>query len=69
MFDLLLKLVNIVIDSDKVVEKIVDEVCDDMLQVLDVVWEEEQVKFFVDKGCGDLVIIVYQCCFVGVVVL
>lgn len=69
LFELLLKLVNIQVDSQKVVEKIVDEVCDDMLQVLDVVWEEEQVKFFVDQGCGELEIFVYQCCFVGVVVL
>ncbi|MGQ7115661.1 nitrate reductase molybdenum cofactor assembly chaperone, partial [Escherichia sp. TWPC-MK] len=46
MFDLLLKLANTAIDSDKVAEKIADEARDDTPQALDAVWEEEQVKFF-----------------------
>ncbi|VEB84178.1 respiratory nitrate reductase 1 subunit gamma [Citrobacter koseri] len=50
LFDLLLKLANTVIDSDKVAEKIADEVRDDTPQALDAVWEEEQVKFFAEQG-------------------
>ncbi len=46
LFDLLLKLANTAIDSDKVAEKIADEARDDTPQALDAVWEEEQVKFF-----------------------
>ena len=53
LFDLLLKLANTAIDSNKVAEKIADEARDDTPQALDAVWEEEQVKFFADKGCGD----------------
>ncbi|EHC50977.1 Respiratory nitrate reductase delta chain, partial [Salmonella enterica subsp. enterica serovar Give str. S5-487] len=44
LFDLLLKLANTVIDSDKVAEKIANEARDDTPQALDAVWEEEQVK-------------------------
>ncbi|MBU5900194.1 nitrate reductase molybdenum cofactor assembly chaperone, partial [Vibrio cholerae O1] len=43
LFDLLLKLANTVIDSDKVAEKIANEARDDTPQALDAVWEEEQV--------------------------
>lgn len=50
LFDLLLKLANTVIDSDKVAEKIANEARDDTPQALDAVWEEEQVKFFADQG-------------------
>ncbi len=53
LFDLLLKLANTAIDSDKVAEKIADEARDDTPQALDAVWEEEQVKFFADNGHGD----------------
>ncbi|EHC79852.1 Respiratory nitrate reductase gamma chain [Salmonella enterica subsp. enterica serovar Montevideo str. S5-403] len=53
LFDLLLKLANTVIDSDKVAEKIANEARDDTPQALDAVWEEEQVKFFADQGCGE----------------
>ncbi len=50
----LLKLANTQVDSQKVAEKIADEARDDMPQALDAVWEEEQVKFFADQGCGEL---------------
>ncbi|MDI8800056.1 hypothetical protein MJM59_33600, partial [Salmonella enterica subsp. enterica serovar Montevideo] len=39
LFDLLLKLANTVIDSDKVAEKIANEARDDTPQALDAVWE------------------------------
>lgn len=64
---LLLKLANTAIDSDKVAEKIADEARDDTPQALDAVWEEEQVKFFADKGCGDSAITAHQRRFAGAV--
>ncbi|HAL2157264.1 TPA: nitrate reductase molybdenum cofactor assembly chaperone [Escherichia coli] len=67
LFDLLLKLANTAIDSDKVAEKIADEARDDTPQALDAVWEEEQVKFFADKGCGDSAITAHQRRFAGAV--
>ena len=36
-------------------------------QALDAVWEEEQVKFFADKGCGDSAITAHQRRFAGAV--
>ncbi len=45
LFELLLKLANTQVDSQKVAEKIADEARDDTPQALDAVWEEEQVKF------------------------
>ena len=67
LFELLLKLANTAIDSDKVAEKIADEARDDTPQALDAVWEEEQVKFFADKGCGDSAITAHQRRFAGAV--
>ncbi|SUG14917.1 respiratory nitrate reductase 1 subunit delta [Salmonella enterica subsp. arizonae] len=67
LFDLLLKLANTTIDSDKVAEKIADEVRDDTPQALDAVWEEEQVKFFADQGCGETAISAHQRRFSGAV--
>ena len=67
LFDLLLKLANTVIDSDKVAEKIADEARDDTPQALDAVWEEEQVKFFADQGCGESEISAHQRRFAGAV--
>lgn len=67
LFDLLLKLANTVIDSDKVAEKIADEVRDDTPQALDAVWEEEQVKFFAEQGCGESEISAHQRRFAGAV--
>ena len=67
LFDLLLKLANTAIDSDKVAEKIADEGRDDTPQALDAVWEEEQVKFFADQGCSDSDITAHQRRFAGAV--
>ena len=67
LFDLLLKLANTAIDSDKVAEKIADEARDDTPQALDAVWEEEQVKFFADQGCGESDISAHQRRFAGAV--
>lgn len=53
LFEQLLKLANSAVDEAKVAEKIADEARDDTPQALDAVWEEEQVKFFADQGCGD----------------
>ncbi len=44
LFELLLKLANTQVDSQKVAEKIADEARDDTPQALDAVWEEEQVN-------------------------
>ena len=60
LFELLLKLANAQVDSRKVAEKIADEARDDTPQALDAVWEEEQVKFFADKGCGESEIAAHQ---------
>ena len=67
LFELLLKLANTQVDSQKVAEKIADEARDDTPQALDAVWEEEQVKFFADKGCGDSAITAHQRRFAGAV--
>ena len=50
LFDLLVKLANAAVDSEKVAEKIADEARDDTPQALDAVWEEEQVKFIEDNA-------------------
>ncbi|MFK3707125.1 respiratory nitrate reductase chaperone NarJ [Raoultella sp. BIGb0138] len=67
LFELLLKLARTQVDSQKVAEKIADEVRDDTPQALDAVWEEEQVKFFADKGCGESEIAAHQRRFAGAV--
>ena len=65
LFELLLKLANTQVDSQKVAEKIADEARDDTPQALDAVWEEEQVKFFADRGCNDSEISAHQRRFAG----
>jgi nitrate reductase delta subunit len=67
LFELLLKLANAQVDSQKVAEKIADEARDDTPQALDAVWEEEQVKFFADQGCGESEISAHQRRFAGAV--
>ena len=67
LFEQLLKLANSVVDEAKVAEKIADEARDDTPQALDAVWEEEQVKFFADQGCGDSEISHHQRRFAGAV--
>lgn len=67
LFALLLNLVQTDVDSQKVAEKISTEARDDTPQALDAVWEEEQVKFFADKGCDESAITVHQRRFAGAV--
>ena len=67
LFEQLLKLANSAVDEAKVAEKIADEARDDTPQALDAVWEEEQVKFFADQGCGDSEITHHQRRFAGAV--
>lgn len=67
LFELLLRLANAQVDSRKVAEKIADEARDDTPQALDAVWEEEQVKFFADQGCGESEISAHQRRFAGAV--
>ena len=43
------------------------ELPDHLPLYLDAVWEEEQVKFFADKGCGDSAITAHQRRFAGAV--
>lgn len=67
LFEQLLKLANSAVDEAKVAEKIADEARDDTPQALDAVWEEEQVKFFADQGCGESEITNHQRRFAGAV--
>ncbi|HED2542508.1 nitrate reductase molybdenum cofactor assembly chaperone [Raoultella planticola] len=67
LFEQLLKLANSAVDEAKVAEKIADEARDDTPQALDAVWEEEQVKFFADQGCGESDIATHQRRFAGAV--
>jgi len=67
LFDLLVKLANTAIDSEKVASIIADEARDDTPQALDAVWEEEQVKFFADQNCGESEISNHQRRFAGAV--
>ncbi|AGN83934.1 nitrate reductase molybdenum cofactor assembly chaperone [Enterobacter sp. R4-368] len=60
LFDALLSLANTQVDSAQVAEKIAGEARDDTPQALDAVWEEEQVKFFAEQGCGDADITAHQ---------
>ena len=67
LFEQLRKLANSAVDEAKVAEKIADEARDDTPQALDAVWEEEQVKFFADQGCGESDIAAHQRRFAGAV--
>ncbi|WP_313627289.1 nitrate reductase molybdenum cofactor assembly chaperone [Kosakonia sp.] len=67
LFDALLSLANTQVDSAQVAEKIAGEARDDTPQALDAVWEEEQVKFFAEQGCGDADITAHQRRFAGAV--
>lgn len=67
LFEQLLKLASSAVDEAKVAEKIADEARDDTPQALDAVWEEEQVKFFADQGCGESEISNHQRRFAGAV--
>lgn len=67
LFDLLLSVANSQVDAVKVQQQLADEVRDDTPAALDAVWEEEQVKFFADQGCGDSAISSHQRRFAGAV--
>ena len=67
LFEQLLKLANSAVDEAKVAEKIADEARDDTPQALEAGWEEEQVKFFADQGCGESDIAAHQRRFAGAV--
>ncbi|ALB62963.1 Respiratory nitrate reductase delta chain [Cronobacter condimenti 1330] len=67
LFDLLIALSDARVDTTKVSEKIAEEARDDTPQALDAVWEEEQVKFFADQGCGESDIAAHQRRFAGAV--
>lgn len=67
LFDALLTLTKTEVDNAQVAEKIACEARDDTPQALDAVWEEEQVKFFAEQGCGDSDITAHQRRFAGAV--
>ncbi|ELY7390157.1 nitrate reductase molybdenum cofactor assembly chaperone [Cronobacter universalis] len=67
LFDLLMALSDTQVDTRNVREKIAAEARDDTPQALDAVWEEEQVKFFADQGCGESDIAAHQRRFAGAV--
>ncbi|MDU6923895.1 nitrate reductase molybdenum cofactor assembly chaperone [Franconibacter helveticus] len=67
IFDLLLNLAQSRVDEQKVQAQLAGEARDDTPQALDAVWEEEQVKFFADKSCGEDAISAHQRRFAGAV--
>lgn len=67
LFEALLSLSKTAVDNAQVAEKIAAEARDDTPQALDAVWEEEQVKFFAEQGCGDSDITTHQRRFAGAV--
>ncbi|MHA0981468.1 nitrate reductase molybdenum cofactor assembly chaperone [Kosakonia cowanii] len=67
LFDALLTLTKTAVDNAQVAKKIAGEARDDTPQALDAVWEEEQVKFFAEQGCGDSDITAHQRRFAGAV--
>ncbi|MGP3591726.1 nitrate reductase molybdenum cofactor assembly chaperone [Vagococcus sp. WN89Y] len=67
LFDALLRLASTEVDTAQVAQKIAGEARDDTPQALDAVWEEEQVKFFAEQGCGDSDITAHQRRFAGAV--
>ncbi|VVT51005.1 Respiratory nitrate reductase delta chain (EC [Kosakonia radicincitans] len=67
LFEALLSLSKTAVDNAQVAEKITAEARDDTPQALDAVWEEEQVKFFAEQGCGDSDITAHQRRFAGAV--
>ena len=67
LFDVLLGLSQSDVAVESVIEQIADEARDDTPQALDAVWEEEQVKFVADAGCGESEISNHQRRFAGAV--
>ncbi|NIY46746.1 nitrate reductase molybdenum cofactor assembly chaperone [Cedecea colo] len=67
LFDVLLGLSESDVAVDSVSKQIANEARDDTPQALDAVWEEEQVKFIADQGCGESEITSHQRRFAGAV--
>ena len=67
LFDVLLGLSQSDVEVESVSLQIADEARDDTPQALDAVWEEEQVKFVADAGCGESEISSHQRRFAGAV--
>lgn len=67
LFDVLLGLSQSGVAVASVSEQIANEARDDTPQALDAVWEEEQVKFVADAGCGESEITQHQHRFAGAV--
>ncbi|OAT19988.1 nitrate reductase molybdenum cofactor assembly chaperone [Buttiauxella noackiae] len=67
LFDVLLGLSQSDVAVESVIKQIADEARDDTPQALDAVWEEEQVKFVADAGCGESEISNHQRRFAGAV--
>ena len=67
LFDVLLGLSQSDVAVESVSLQIADEARDDTPQALDAVWEEEQVKFVADAGCGESEISNHQRRFAGAV--
>ncbi len=67
LFDTLLKVANSPLSSESVAAQVASETRDDTPAAMDAVWEEEQVKFFADQGCGESEISAHQRRFAGAV--
>ncbi|GDX06473.1 nitrate reductase molybdenum cofactor assembly chaperone [Buttiauxella sp. A111] len=67
LFDVLLGLSQSDVAVESVSQQIANEARDDTPQALDAVWEEEQVKFVADAGCGESEISSHQRRFAGAV--
>jgi nitrate reductase delta subunit len=67
LFDVLLGLSQSDVAVESVSLQIANEARDDTPQALDAVWEEEQVKFVADAGCGESEISSHQRRFAGAV--
>ncbi|TNV22232.1 nitrate reductase molybdenum cofactor assembly chaperone [Buttiauxella sp. B2] len=67
LFEVLLGLSQSDVAVESVSQQIADEARDDTPQALDAVWEEEQVKFVADAGCGESEISSHQKRFAGAV--
>lgn len=67
LFDVLLGISQSDVAVESVSQQIANEARDDTPQALDAVWEEEQVKFVADAGCGESEISSHQRRFTGAV--
>ncbi|MCT4705794.1 nitrate reductase molybdenum cofactor assembly chaperone [Enterobacteriaceae bacterium H16N7] len=67
LFDVMIGLSQSDVVVESVSQQIADEARDDTPQALDAVWEEEQVKFIADQGCGESEISSHQRRFAGAV--